>query len=185
MIKNDEYSKNQIFQLYAKKSKLNIKILYAYIDAFIHESGDSIDNNQGSKAKYINGSPSVLPIYCKEYDTDIPYDSTLKLTECKGCSGQTHLFMIEEGITTCTQCKCTLCQYCIATMKKGTKRSIDFYLECYSNELIGCKNELNENSVTNAKIEKKLLDDHNVNDVSDLPSYEVYELYNVLYVKSA
>ena len=115
--------------------------MYTYIDAFLYEPGDSIETNQVSKAKYINGSPSVLPIYCKEYDTDIPYDSTLKLTECKGCSGQTRLFMIEEGITSCTQRKCTLCQYYIATIKKGTKRSSDFCLECYSNELIGCKNE--------------------------------------------
>jgi hypothetical protein len=62
---------------------------------------------------YVHGSPTKLEEYLTDFAAD---DMTLidgpLMAMCKGCKGESHLFLVGEGVYECDGCEHCLCQFC-------------------------------------------------------------------------
>ena len=146
-----------------------------YIDAMINEPSNYVGD--GGVTKFMHGDPSHLGEYCCDFDTHIPQKETCELIECCGINGVTHKFMSLEEHSVCSVCHKIVCSYCMAKLnyKKEEKcHNSKLCIECYSLSI----NDAKETNEASASPKRMILKDrHNVNDVNDLSTAEVLELY--------
>ena len=101
-IRNENMSAEELLNFYSIKSKIDIEVLRCYMSSIMFEPGDTVESYCDEKRKYINDTPQKLPLYCKEFaQTNVPIDTTLGLTKCKGCINNSHMFLKNEPSTYC------------------------------------------------------------------------------------
>ena len=105
----------------------------------------------------------LLPVYCKEFGKISP----LLKHKTHNLSGNTHLFMKEEGVDLCDHCNAKICSYCTVS-----KQQTIMCLACYAST-----NACSDLSVTKGVTAMKhtLMTKFNINNANDLSTTEVVD----------